>query len=421
MASPNHPSLGALIDEARRLERDHAPTAGAAWSAVLRAAPGHPEALYALAQGILLADPARAIDMLAAAERAAPRDARIPLAAAQALDAKGDFAGKYAALERALAADPYCFPALLQKASMMERTNPRQAALIFRNALKITPPDERLPPPLRALAAQARAAVDRDSRAMRAALEEKLTVVRARHAGADFRRFDHACDTIAGLSKIYRQEPTMLDFPELPPIEYYPREMFPWLPELEAATDVIVDELKRVIQEDDPEFFPYVNNPPGAPLNQWAELNSSRKWSAYFLWKDGRPVDAHCLRCPQTAEILSRMPLAGVDGFAPSAFFSTLDPGAHIPAHTGVTNTRLVCHLPLIIPDGAAFRVGAQTRPWKKGEAWVFDDTIEHEAWNRSRELRVILIFDIWNPLLTEAERDLVSAMMSARRAYYSA
>lgn len=303
---------------------------------------------------------------------------------------------------------------------MIEATSPRKAAPLYRNALKITPPDDRLPPPLRALAAHARAAVERDARALRDALDAKLAGIRARHQGADFRRFYQARDAVAGLAKIYRQEPTMLDFPELPPIEFYPRDMFPWLAELEASTDAILDELKRVIREDDPEFYPYVNHPPGAPVNQWAALNHSRKWSAYFLWQDGAPVGPHCRRCPATTEVLSRMPLAGVDGFAPSAFFSTLDPGAHIPPHTGATNTRLVCHLPLVVPEGAAFRVGAQTRPWKKGEAWVFDDTIEHEAWNKSGELRVILIFDIWNPLLSEAERELIGAMMLARWAYYS-
>ena len=39
----------------------------------------------------------------------------------------------------------------------------------------------------------------------------------------------------------------------------------------------------------------------------------------------------------------------------------------------------------------------------------MFDDTIEHEAWNDSVETRVILIFDVWNPFLSEAERELVS------------
>jgi aspartate beta-hydroxylase len=98
--------------------------------------------------------------------------------------------------------------------------------------------------------------------------------------------------------------------------------------------------------------------------------------------------------------------------------FSVLDARTSIPAHTGSTNTRLVLHLPLLLPGPARFRVGNVTRSWRMGEAWVFDDTIEHEAWNDADEPRAILIFDVWNPFLSEAERSLVSAMMTARKAF---
>src|SRR3546814_15439467 len=94
--------------------------------------------------------------------------------------------------------------------------------------------------------------------------------------------------------------------------------------------------------------------------------------------------------------------------------FSLLAPGKHIPPHTGVANTRLVCHLPLIVPDGCWFRVGAETREWKRGAAWVFDDTIEHEAANDSNALRVILIVDCWHPGLSPLEREAVAAAMAA-------
>ncbi len=98
-----------------------------------------------------------------------------------------------------------------------------------------------------------------------------------------------------------------------------------------------------------------------------------------------------------------------------------LSPRTHIPAHTGSANTRLIVHLPLILPENCRFRVGAETRPWRPGEAWVFDDTIEHEAWNDSDETRVIPVFNIWNPLLSEAERALVTEMMAAYSTYSAA
>jgi len=94
--------------------------------------------------------------------------------------------------------------------------------------------------------------------------------------------------------------------------------------------------------------------------------------------------------------------------------FSLLAPRTKIPAHTGVANTRLVCHLPLIVPKGCAFRVGESVREWRPGEAFVFDDTIEHEAWNDSEELRIVLIVDLWPPALGQAERAAVAAIISA-------
>ena len=94
--------------------------------------------------------------------------------------------------------------------------------------------------------------------------------------------------------------------------------------------------------------------------------------------------------------------------------FSLLRPGARIPPHNGFVNTRLICHLPLIVPESCGLRVGNDTRALVEGKAWLFDDTIEHEAWNGSDRTRVILLFEIWRPEFTEEERRLVSAMFQA-------
>jgi aspartyl/asparaginyl beta-hydroxylase (cupin superfamily) len=130
-------------------------------------------------------------------------------------------------------------------------------------------------------------------------------------------------------------------------------------------------------------------------------------------------VSDHIAKCPKTTAVLEQLPLCDVPQVAPGAYFSVLKPRTRLPPHTGTTNTRSIVHLPLIIPDSCGFRVGSQTREWKKGRAWVFDDTIEHEAWNDSDVTRVILIFDIWNPLLTMAERDMVRALTAAVGNYY--
>ena len=77
--------------------------------------------------------------------------------------------------------------------------------------------------------------------------------------------------------------------------------------------------------------------------------------------------------------------------------------------------------MPLIVPSDCTFRVGNETRVWEYGKAWVFDDTIEHEAANSSDRQRVILIFDIWNPALTEAERELVCELQRGLYDYFAA
>jgi aspartyl/asparaginyl beta-hydroxylase (cupin superfamily) len=155
-------------------------------------------------------------------------------------------------------------------------------------------------------------------------------------------------------------------------------------------------------------FAPYVAYPVGTPVNQWAELNHNDAWAARFLIEhgiDNAPVRA---RCPQTAALLDTLPLFDLPGRGPVAFFSLLKPHTRIPPHTGATNIRSIIHLPLIVPENCAFRVGNATRPWIEGEAFAFDDTIEHEATNGSDSLRAVLIIDAWNPFISDLERDLL-------------
>ena len=168
-------------------------------------------------------------------------------------------------------------------------------------------------------------------------------------------------------------------------------------------------------------FSPYIHYPPGTPENQFAELNHDSRWSSLWLWKDGVAQEEPMARCPETTAVLSRLPLADQPGFAPTALFSALAPHTRIPPHTGSTNSRLLVHLPLVLPGPAGFRVGNEVRTWHIGEAWAFDDTIEHEAWNDADETRVILIFDIWNPLLSAAERELVSALLAEHHDWLNA
>ena len=116
--------------------------------------------------------------------------------------------------------------------------------------------------------------------------------------------------------------------------------------------------------------------------------------------------------------MLESAPLCEIPGHAPTVFFSVLAPHTRIPPHTGVTNARYIVHLPLVIPSGCSYRVGAERREWREGRAWIFDDTFEHEALNDSDEPRSLLIFDVWNCFLSAAERDLLAALMTGLQEY---
>ncbi len=83
-----------------------------------------------------------------------------------------------------------------------------------------------------------------------------------------------------------------------------------------------------------------------------------------------------------------------------------------------MVNCRFVCHLPLIVPPGCGFRVGAETREWRVGELLVFDDSVEHEAWNDSDHDRLVLIFDIWQPELSLEERHQIETLFAVVDSY---
>jgi aspartyl/asparaginyl beta-hydroxylase (cupin superfamily) len=297
---------------------------------------------------------------------------------------------------------------------LLERVaGPHAAAEVYRNALKIAPATPS--PPLAAAISRAEAVIAAASQDLEERIFRELETTAAACTAPARARFEESVRIFSGRAKAYNSEPLLLHYPRLPAIPFYDRSHFPWLEELEAATDTIRGELEAALARDTG-FAPYIDYPPDAPVNQWAELNHSSRWSSYFLWRDGEPQAQACADCPQTAALMDRLPLARQPGFAPTVVFSALAPHTHIPPHTGSTNARLLVHLPLILPGPARFRVGNEVRSWRMGEAWAFDDTIEHEAWNDADALRVILIIDTWNPYLEPAERDLVSAMLAIRR-----
>lgn len=313
--------------------------------------------------------------------------------------------------------EPGPFQALMRAAWTHEIQGERRAAAAtYRTALQTIP--RLLPPSVRPLLDHAKAAADANDAELGDFLAGRLAALRARHGGRGLDRFDRCRDVLLRRRRVYRPSPSFLYFPGLPAIEFYDRDLFPWLDALEAATADIRAELVRVLADGPTALEPYVSVD-GAPQDRWRELNNSRRWGVFYLWKAGEAVAENLARCPKTAEALAPWPRCELSGTGPTAVFSILDARTRIPPHVGVNNARLICHLPLIVPEGCGFRVGAETRAWEPGRAFVFDDTIEHEAWNDSNQPRAVLILDTWNPFLTEAEREMVSALTAGVGEYY--
>ncbi len=347
-------------------------------------------------------------------------DAALCCGLAMACRELGDWPAVNQAAERALRIDQANLPAMILKGDCLQAGgNVRSATSFYGVAIALAERAPDLPPSLAAMVQHARAARDRINDDIARHLRERMTACgydRDRSSA----RFSHAFELLTGGKSRYVQQPRAFFYPDLPDTQFHPRAQFPWLEAVESATDDICDELAVVLQQEGA-FAPYVRDAVDAPANRSHRLLNSADWSAHFLCKDGALVPENAGRCPKTLAALAQIPLARIPGRTPSILFSRLRAGARIPPHTGFLNCRLICHLPLLVPPGCWLRVGNDEREWRRGHAWVFNDTIEHEARNDSGESRVILIFDVWHPALDDDERALVSALMQAVDSYGAA
>ena len=367
------------------------------------------EADQAVAQG----DLRRAVALLSEAAESEPANADLWMKVAALHRATGSPKAALQAVHRALTVSPLDFTMLLMKASLMQRLGDPESGQAWGHALA-QKPDGDLPPQLAAVIAEGeRQHADWiDSREAR--LKAATGSVEGEADESERKRIERFRNNTLGRTRAFHSSPTHFQFPELAEREFHPRRLFPWIEELEAATGSIAEELGAVMAAERTELVPYIQYDEHLPLAQWKPLNRNPDWTAIHLWRNGELVEANARHCRRTLDLLKGFPQPNVRGSGPNAMFSLLAPGTAIPAHVGVNNARLVCHLPLIVPEGCWFRVGAETRYWKRGEAFVFDDTIEHEAMNPSKDLRVVFIFDIWHPDLTSVERDAVAALIGS-------
>ncbi|WP_417609367.1 aspartyl/asparaginyl beta-hydroxylase domain-containing protein [Parasphingorhabdus sp.] len=328
----------------------------------------------------------------------------------------GDDHGEESALQKLLMIDKRHLPALLLMGELKARTGDDRAANSFyKAALNMV---------------SVGAAVSADLRPKLKQAEEFLAGAHGRFEAFLLKKLDatglsgddtpipvrHAIDLLMGRKEIYYQKPSVFYYPGMPQREFYERSEFPWLGEMEAAIPAMQEELRGVIARTQ-EFQPYVQGHPDRPRPNNPLLDDP-SWGAHYFWKDGVEVTENSVHCPKTMAALASAPIPVIQERSPMALYSVLEPNTHIAPHYGMLNTRLICHIPLILPPDCAIRVGGETRPWQEGQALIFDDSFEHEAWNRSNQRRVILLFEIWRPEISADERQALTTIFEAINEY---
>jgi aspartate beta-hydroxylase len=250
--------------------------------------------------------------------------------------------------------------------------------------------------------------------------DETLLAVRQAYPQADLSRLEpgvRSCgaDTLPRYSNPRRRPPTLY-LPGIAEIPWFDSADLPWAAEVQALYPEIRAELEGLLDAQS-RFEPYVDatSGPSPTGSDFSNLRGSMDWNSLHLSGKGNPGPEILERCPVTASLASRVPCPSMPG-SPEIFFSRLRPGAHIRPHFGQMNVRLTAHMGLIIPQGCGIRVLDEERQWKPGVVMAFDDSFEHEAWNRSQQERIVLIFEAWHPDVTLAEQFGIETLLKLRQ-----
>ncbi len=406
----------ALADQGRALEAERA------FEDLLRESPLDVDALNFLAicahgRGSIT----DALQMLERARAARPDDATTLTNLGVLHREQGRIGEAHEALAAALAANPDSYVARLRLAEVLQALGRHAEALpayfgaiMSAQGRGLWMDEGSTPPALQPLVLHAMTVVGRGRPALFSALLEPL---RERHGGGALLRVEKALAIyLLDLPANYPeplQRPKFFYFPDLPTRRYFDRDLFPWYADLEAQTPAIRAEMLDVLAEDSA-FEPFLGHVDDRELLHKHLRGDGAKpaWNAFFFYRHGEPNRANALRCPRTSAALEAAPLCKVRQHAPEACYSVLTAGSHILPHHGVTNTRVVTHLPLVVPSDCALVVGGESRVWEEGTCFSFDDTFEHEAWNRSADTRVVMLLDAWNPYLTDVEKVAVAELI---------
>lgn len=410
-----------LLTSARQLrELGHADAAAASYALILQSQPALAEAhtylaAHAMQRGVFAA----AVSHGEQALKADPDNVQVHALLGDALRRLVTLEHAERALQGILGDQPQAFTSGLHHAWLLERRGDTHAALLgYLRSIKAAQlrgfwlDDDTTPPWLRERVQHAMQQAQSGRRQM---FHDLLDGMIERFGRDDLSRVSDCLAMYLGESPtVYadpRQRPTFLYFPGLPVTPVFDRSQLSFADAYEARMPAIREEmLSALAGAEGIEPFHY-----DLTAEQREAMTHGAAWDAYFFDRDGVRLQHHHAACQQTSATLAQLPLDHIRDHGPEVCFSIMRPGAHILPHRGVSNTRSVLHLGLVIPEHCALNLlEVGEVHWQEGRCFAFDDTYEHEAWNRSESIRVILLADIWNPYLTETERAAVADLIAA-------
>lgn len=413
-------SIETLLSQARALARnDHTDASAAIFTLLLQMQPTLVEAhVYLAGHALRRGDAATAVAHCEQAVNASQDDVGLHERLAAALSELMKSARAEIELDGIVSAQPYAYCSDLYRAHLQERRGDKRSALFgYLRAIKTAQlrgfwlGRDTTQPWLLDLVVHA---MDVAHAGRLQLFHDWLAPMQERYGRDEMKRVAECLAMYLGqIPTAYadpRQKPSFLYFPGLPVAPVFDRQNLVFAEWYEAQANAIREEMLAVVSEST-QIQPFHYQ---LTEEQRSSLTRGGSWDAYFLFRDGERFAAQHDACPATSAVLAKLPLDHVRGHGPEVCFSLMRPGAHILPHRGVTNTRSVLHLGLVVPEHCALNlVEVGNVQWREGACFAFDDTYEHEAWNRSDSTRVILLADIWNPYLTEAERAATANLVS--------
>lgn len=422
-------NLNASLEQAQRLAQSgQVVQAELLYVGILKDWPGQLQSLRALADlAMQRDDAARAVRFLSEATQRHPNDTELALSYAAVLAKAQRIPEAQQWLEGVVAKSPKFFAAWLFLGQLREATGDSLGALRAwfeaiigaQRAGQWLGEDTTEPQILE----QVIHAVEKVRKGRELLLYESYGELRKRLGAGALGRVDKA---LAGYLRKWnatppdpRQRPRFFYFPDLPDLPYYDPLLQPWAPALQSSFEVIRNDAVRVFAEDQ-KFQPFLVRTGGNKTGEHIKGSGTEPaWDAFFFYRHGERFDKNHNRCPETSTALESIELCRISDQAPEICFSVLGAGTQIMPHYGVSNVRLVMHLPLVIPGDCALNLlDAGEHHWQEGKLVMFDDTFQHEAWNRSNSPRIILLMDCWNPHLTVPEKTAVKHLIEMITAF---